>query len=171
MVQTGERDGEEVSAFMLAAKAGISVWDGRGSVTLWYDYLSGDEDPTDAKTGTFSTVFGARNRFYGRADYFTDIPAQTGGLGLQDTALKLSFAPTGALGLNLDIHSFRAAESGPGTRRRFGEELDLWATYRPRDHLTLQGGYSFTWAGPLFVELERLSGTGNFGYFMTSVRF
>lgn len=171
MVQLGERGGEDVSAFMVAARAGVAIWEDRASATLWYDYLSGDEDPADAEAGSFSTLFGARNRYYGRADYFTDIPVQTGGLGLQDAVLKLSVAPTEALRLNLDVHSFRSATLGETAYRRLGEEADVWARYQPRKHLTLQAGYSLVWAGPLLEELGRLSGIGNFAYFMTSVTF
>lgn len=171
MYQFGDREGLQVSAHLLAARAGVSVWDDRGTVTLWYDRLSGDDHPADAEVRVFSTPFGARNRFYGRADYFRDIPAETGGLGLHDAVLKLSFTPSPVADLYLDAHSFRSAAPGPSGSRRFGEEVDFWATYQARDHLTLRAGYSVTWAGPLLEELDRLSGIGNFGYFMTTVRF
>jgi hypothetical protein len=171
MFQFGMRDRRDVEAYMLAGLAGMTVLDGRGSVTLWYDHLSGDSDPDDDKVQVFTTLYSARNRYYGRADYFTDIPAHTGGLGLQDAALKLSFRPTGALALNLDIHSFRTAEPGNLSSRRLAEEVDAWARYRFRQHLTLQGGFSLTWGGPAMEELGRLEGRGEFVYVMTSVRF
>jgi hypothetical protein len=156
---------------MLAARAGVSVLSGRGSATLWYDYLSGDEDPSDRQVRVFSTLFAARNRFYGRADYFTDIPHQTGGLGLQDAVLKVAVQPTGNLSLNLDLHSFRSAALGKIASRRFGEEADAWFRLRFRRHLTVQAGYSFVRAGPLMEDLGRLNGTGNFAYVMTSLLF
>jgi hypothetical protein len=156
---------------MLAARIGASVLEDRGSVTLWYDHLSGDGDLSDGEVRVFSTVFGARNRFYGRADYFTDIPAQTGGLGLRDAALKLSLRPVDPLTLNLDLHAFRSASDGDVSSRRFGEEIDAWARMLFRRHLVLQAGYSWTRAGPLMEQLGLLEGTGNFAYAMTSLKF
>jgi hypothetical protein len=171
MFQFGKRDGMEVEAFMLAGLAGLSVLDGRGTVTLWYDYLSGNQDSGDDKVQVFTTLYSARNRYYGRADYFTDIPAHTGGLGLQDAALKLSYRPSEALSLNLDLHSFRTAQPGDLSSRRLAEEADGWVRYRFRQYLTLQGGFSLTWGGPAMEELGRLKGRGEYAYFMTSLRF
>ncbi|MFC1661822.1 alginate export family protein [Gemmatimonadota bacterium] len=169
--QFGERNGTDVSAFLLAARAGLSALDRRGSLTLWYDYLSGDGDPSNEQVRVFSTLFGARNRFYGRADHFTDIPDQTGGLGLQDAAVKLSFRPAESISVSLDLHSFRSASEGQSTSQRFGEEADFWVRVPFRQYLTLQAGYSLTRAGPLMEELELLEGTGHTAYLMTSLKF
>jgi hypothetical protein len=169
--QVGKREGAEVEAYLLAASGTLKVLEEKGSLTLWYDRLSGDDDPGDAVVRAFSTLFGARNRFYGRADYFLDIPTDTGGLGLQDAALKLAFSPSSALSLNLDLHAFRTAAAGEISSRRLGEEADAWARYRFREYLTIQGGYSLTWAGPGMEELGLLDGIGVFGYVMTSLRF
>jgi hypothetical protein len=171
MFQFGERDGRDVEAFMLAGRAGMEVLGGRGSVTLWYDHLSGNTDPDGDSVQVFTTLYGARNRYYGRADYFTDIPAHTGGLGLRDAALKLSLRPTDLLALNLDIHAFRTAQPGDLSSQRLAEEVDAWARYRFRHYLTLQAGFSLTWAGAAMEELGRLDGRGEFAYLMTSVRF
>jgi hypothetical protein len=119
----------------------------------------------------FSALYGARNRYYGTADYFIDIPNDTGGLGLQDAALKLALRPSPPLSLNLDLHAFRTAAAGGLDSRRLSDEADLWARYRFRQALTIQAGYSLTWAGPVMEYLGRLEGTGHFGYLMTSLRF
>lgn len=171
LYQFGERQARDVRAFMLAGAAGVTVARGRGTVTLWYDYLSGDETQADDETGAFSTLFGARNRYYGRADYFTDIPVATHGLGLTDAALKLAFRPGGTLSVNLDLHEFRTAPRGSLRRSRLGEEADAWVRLRFRQYLSIQGGYSLTWAGPAMEALGLLEGTGHFGYLMTSLRF
>jgi len=171
MAQLGRRGGADVSAFMVAARGSLAVLDGRGSVTLWYDHLSGDDDPLDRTNRSFSTLFGARHRYYGRADYFLDIPRDTGGLGLRDAALKLSFSPDPSLSANLDLHSFRTDQQGLLASRHLAEEADLWIRYRFRGALTLEAGYSLVWAGTAMEELSRLEGTGNMAYFMTSMRF
>jgi hypothetical protein len=169
--QTGDRKGLEVRAYLLALSASLKLLDENASITLWYDRLSGDEDPEDDVVRVFSTLFGARNRYYGKADYFLSIPLQTGGLGLQDAAAKLAFSPSSILSLNLDLHAFRTSTVGELSSRRLGEEVDAWVRYRFRNHLAVQCGYSLTWAGPGMEELGILQGMGNFGYLMTSLRF
>jgi hypothetical protein len=171
MLQFGERDGQDVSAYMLAASAGIQVLNGRGIVTLWYDRLSGDSDPDDGELGAFSTLYGARHRYYGRADYFLNIPEDTGNLGLRDAALKLTLRPDPRLRINMDLHTFRTTESGDLTSQDLAEEIDLWVSYLFRDAMRIEGGYSVVWAGEAMEELGRLEGTGNMVYFMTSLSF
>lgn len=168
--QTGIREGVDLRASFVSAQGSLSL-PGGGSVGLWYDRLSGDEDPEDDLDEAFSTLYGARHRYYGRADYFVDIPGDTRGLGLQDAALKLSWEPRPEVKLNLDIHSFQSVVKGPLSSRRLGEEVDGWVQLRVRRHLAIQAGYTITWAGPGMEELDLLQGTGQFGYFMTSLRF
>jgi hypothetical protein len=171
MTQFGKRWGEEVSASLFAAAATWNAPGERGFVTLWYDRLSGDEDPVDDEIRAFSTLYGARNRFYGRADYFTNIPVQTGGLGLQDAALKLGYRPSPLLSLHMDLHAFRTSAQGSLSSQRLGEEVDTWVRYRFRRYLHLELGYCFVEAGPAMEKLNRLQGSGQFGWVMTSLRF
>jgi hypothetical protein len=169
--QFGRRDGFDVRAYLFAARAGLEVLEEKGSVTLWYDHLSGGEDVGNDRVEVFSTLYGSRNKFYGRADYFTDIPLHTGGLGLRDMVLKLAYAPTEILSLNLDLHALRTAERGDLSSQRLGEEADAWLRYQFREHLAVQAGFSVTWGGPAMEELGRLDGVGKFAYCMTSLRF
>lgn len=169
--QTGTREGIDVEATLLSAQGKLNVLDGRGSVTLWYDRLSGDDDPDDDLNQAFTTLYGARNRFYGRADYFLDIPRNTQGLGLQDTILKLAWRPRPDLTLNLDLHAFHTTEKGALTSQRLGEEADGWIRLQANRFLTVQAGYALTRAGPGMEQLDLLRNLGHFGYFMTSVRF
>ena len=171
MGQVGERQGRDVSAFMLAVQGRMEILEDRGSVTLWLDHLSGDEDPFDEEIQAFSTLFGARHRFYGRADYFRDIPEDTRGLGLQDLALKLALTPAPSVSVNLDLHAFRTARRGNLSSHRLAEEIDLWIRYRFREALNLETGYTLTFGGPAMEELDLLDGTGQVGYVMTSLRF
>jgi hypothetical protein len=169
ILESGTREGRDVDAFLLAGRARLAL--GRGQLALSYDYLSGDPEPDDGVIRVFSTVFGARHRYYGRADYFVDIPAHTADLGLQDLALKMAWQPGPHLGVNLDLHAFRTTVEGPGAEHRLGEEMDLWLRHRLREHLDLEGGISLVRAGPLMEALGRLQGTGTFAYLMTSVSF
>jgi hypothetical protein len=171
MYQFGERAGLDLSAYMFAARASRSMLEGKGTVSLWYDHLSGDNDPANEEERGFSTLFGARHRYYGRSDYFLDIPDDTGGFGLRDAALKLAYSPHSLLSLNLEFHSFHTAEKGDLSSRHLAEEADLWIRYRFREALALELGYSLTWARTAMEELGRLKGTGNVGYIMSSLAF
>lgn len=171
MYQYGRRAGQDVSAYLLAAQGTLAVLEGKGAVTLWYDHLSGNRDREENKVGAFSTLYGGRHRYYGRADYFLDIPRDTGGLGLRDAALKLALTASPLLTMNLDLHAFFTTEQGTLTSQHLAEEADLWVRYRFRQALALEVGYSLTWAGTAMEELGRLEGTGNVGYVMTSFRF
>ncbi|MFQ5551684.1 MAG: alginate export family protein, partial [Gemmatimonadales bacterium] len=110
-VQTGTRNGTDVTAFLVGARLGTSLAAGHASVTLWYDYLSGDDDPADATNRVFDTLFATNHKFYGFADYFLNIERDTGGRGLQDLALKGTYRPAPAVNLGLDLHTFRVARS------------------------------------------------------------
>ena len=95
-------------AFFGAARVGRKV--GETQVTLWYDYLSGDDDLGDDETKVFDTLFATNHKFYGYADFFLNIPAHTAGRGLRDMALKLKRTLRPGLSLGLDVHTFRLAQ-------------------------------------------------------------
>lgn len=96
------------------------------SVTLWYDLLSGDDDPADGKATAFNTLYATNHKFYGLMDVmlFTTGGA-VDGQGLHDGALKLGVEPAKGLAVNLDAHVFAAA--APAGDTLLGEEADLWA--------------------------------------------
>ncbi|MFQ5680178.1 MAG: alginate export family protein [Gemmatimonadota bacterium] len=170
-VQVGERAGSDVVAFLVGARVGLALAEGRGSVTLWYDYLSGDDDPADATVRVFDTLFATNHKFYGFADLFTNIPAHTAGRGLQDLAVKGSYRPAPALTLALDIHSFRVARSAGLGTGHLGEEADLTLAYRYSQEVRLVTGISHILAGRGFAEIGRLEEDSTWLYVMTDVSF
>ncbi|MDH3269992.1 MAG: alginate export family protein [Gemmatimonadota bacterium] len=167
---TGTRDGADVRAYLLGARVGTTFADGRVTATLWYDYLSGD-DPATADVEVFNTLFATNHKFYGFADLFLNIPAHTGGAGLQDLALKLAFQPGGAFSAGVDLHSFRAAEQGTLTETRFGEELDLTLTHRYSEHLSATAGLGYVWQAEGFAEIGRLGENMTWIYVMMNASF
>ncbi len=169
-LQTGERHGEDVSAFMVGGRAGTKVRE-TVTLTLWYDFLSGDEDPDDGEIGVFSTLFATNHPFYGLADYFTDIPLHTGGLGLQDAAVKVAWAPAPGTTLSADLHSFRTTQEGDLSTRSLADELDLTLTHRLTSALTVTGGYSFVDARDGMKELGRLEENAHWAYLMLNAAF
>jgi hypothetical protein len=169
-VQTGKRAGVDVSAYMLGARAGGRLHPS-ATLTLWYDYLSGNKDPLDDDLGVFNTLFATNHLYYGLADYFTDIPAHTGGLGLQDAAVKLALTPFTRTGLNADFHVFRTAQSGSLSTRELANELDLTLTHRLSPALTVTSGYSFVQVMDGMKELGRLEENAHWAFVMLNASF
>lgn len=177
--QAGDLAGSDLNANLLGATAGVSF--GRqvtGRVALWYDYLSGDSQGRASKV--FSTLFGTNHKFYGFADYFTNIPVDTRNYGLQDVALKLSVKPEQRLTLGMDVHGFWTAARLPKvgipeafipTNDRFGQEVDLTVTVVYRKAVTLTAGYSHFFVDDAMTLLRGLREDGNFAYVMTNVSF
>lgn len=169
-LQSGERNGSDVSAFMVGARAGGRIADA-ATLTFWYDYLSGDDDPDDDEVGVFNTLYATNHVFYGLADLFLNIPAHTGGLGLQDAAVKLSLAPLQRTTFNIDVHSLRATEDGGLSTRDFANELDFTLAHRLSDAVTVQAGYSFAQVKDGLKELNRFSENVQWMYVMLNSVF
>jgi hypothetical protein len=169
--QTGERDGFDVTAFMLGGRLGAKLAGGSGTVTLWYDYLSGDSAPTEGELRVFDTLLATNHPFYGLADYFTNIPRDTGGRGLQDLALKTSYAPVAPLTVAIDVHSFRVARSAGLRTGHLAEELDITATYGVGNHLRAVGGFSLLFAREGLAEIGRFDHDATWMYAMLDASF
>ena len=169
--QTGERGGQDVAAFMFGGRVGISVSEGKGQITLWYDYLSGDDAPGDGETKVFDTLFATNHKFYGFADLFLSIPNHTGGLGLQDLALKTKFAPQKGVSLGVNLHAFRTARKGSLTTSRLGEEVDVTLSYKYSSEVTFVGGFSYIVAKDGLAQINRATQDVKWGYVMTNVAF
>jgi hypothetical protein len=154
--QLGTRADTDVAAFMFGARVGTAFAEGRARATLWYDYVSGD-DPATPEVEVFGTLYATGHKFYGLADVFTNIPAHTGGAGLQDIAAKLSFTLRDDLTGNVDVHTFRAADDTGLSSAHFGDELDLSLLHRYSPNFSVMVGFSY------FVQDEPLAEVGRLG--------
>jgi len=169
--QTGQRNTVDVSAYMVGARLAAVFANGTADVTLWYDYLSGDNDTSDDKVKVFSTLFATNHKFYGLADYFLNIPLHTAGRGLQDIALKGSWKAHSDVTLRTELHSFHAAQSEGLTSGHFGEEIDLTAGYRYSSNLSLAGGFAYVFAADAWGEIGRLTENAVWTFLMVDVKF
>ena len=167
--QTGTRAGSDVSAFMFGVRGGTQV--GKGQITLWYDYLSGDDTPGDRKTKVFDTLFATNHKFYGFADVFLNIPVHTGGLGLQDAAVKIGIPLNDAVKLGVDGHLFMLTKKGAASSKRLGEEIDVTLTCKYSGQVTFVSGFSFVSAKQALADIGRLNDDMKFGYVMMNVAF
>ncbi|MBT4141294.1 MAG: alginate export family protein [Candidatus Latescibacteria bacterium] len=167
--QTGERGGSDVSAFMFGGRLGLPL--GKAKLTLWYDYLSGDDNATDGKTKVFDTLFATNHKFYGFADLFLNIPAHTKGLGLQDVAIKFAVPLNNGVKLGIDGHAFFLSKQGTASGKHLGEEIDVTLSYKYSTEVTFVGGASYVIAKQPLTDIGRLGDDMKFAYFMTNVAF
>ena len=137
--QLGSRLGQDVAAYLLALRAGMPFGDG-ARAELWYDRLSGDDDPLDDEARVFDTLFATNHKFYGLMDLFTNIPLHTGGRGLQDLAVK-TMVPVRERGAAMaDLHGFWVTAGDGLASTHLGIELDLTGRWSYAPGVGLSGG-------------------------------
>ncbi len=131
----------DIKAYMLTVSLGtkLDIMHGAG-ISLWYDYLSGDNNSTDTTVHTFTTPYATNHKFYGNIDKFLNIPT----LGLQDFVVKLWFKPTAKLKLVVHGHQFRSAKTGTAAQapKNLGQEIDTHLRYPIAKNTVLGLGYS-----------------------------
>jgi hypothetical protein len=168
--QTGERAGRDVRAWMAGLRASRALDGGRHVVGLWYDHLSGG-GPTDADDRAFDTLFGTNHKFYGYADLFLDLPAQTDGRGFRDAALKTRWTLAPGWSLEANLHRFLVAENQGLADGHLGDELDVVVTHPLTRGLTLSGGVSQVWAGDALGPVRGIDEDVQFAYLMIDLAF
>ncbi len=168
--QTGTRRGLDADAYMVGARLGRVV-NGLVTVSLWYDYLSGERRSGEGRAGTFDTLFATNHKYYGHADLFLDIPLHTAGRGLQNYAIKLFLSPSDVVTAGLDLHAFRMAEVGDLDTGRLGEEIDFTIGYQYTPSLSVTGGASYVFQQEGWARIDRLHRDLLFGFLMLDVQF
>lgn len=169
--QMGTRAGVDLSAFMFGARLGATFADGKAGLTAWYDYLSGDDDLSDNKVKSFSTLYATNHKFYGFADFFLNIPVHTGGGGLQDVAVKAFVAPITDVRVAVDAHKFSLVEQGTRSSKDLGNEIDVTAMYRYSANLRVTAGWSYIFKGQALEDLGRLTEDMKFAYLMLTASY
>lgn len=168
-----------ISASLVGVRGGYTLKQlKRLRVGLGYDRLSGHNPDAPEEYGVFNTLYATNHKFYGAMDYFLNIPVSTGGMGLQHLLAQVSVYPVEWLGLAADLHLFtllsqpdRINPTLPvGSSRAIGKELDLTATYKGSDAVSIQAGYSVFDGDGDRVILRGRKTTG-WGFVSTTVRF
>ncbi len=156
--QSAGKGADIEEAYMFGARIGKKVNDTK--VTLWYDYLSGNDDATvnANEWSAFHTLYDTGHKFYGLIDNFGN-PAGGGTdyLGLQDLAVKFVHPVAPGWTLKADIHQFWTAVD-PGDNLTawsgntnesskddsdLGHELDLTLKHKYNANAAVQFGYSY----------------------------
>lgn len=170
--QRGERGARDVSAYMLGGRLGRRVLEGKGTVTLWVDHLSGGAPAGPASDDkAFDTLFGTNHKFYGFADLFLDPARQTQGRGLQDLAVKSAWTPADGWRITADLHRFRVAADEGLTGSVLGDEIDVVLTHTYTAGLTFSGGLAWVWAGEALAPVRGIDEDVRFAYIMIDLVF
>lgn len=132
---------------------------GAPRVGLEYDYASGDSNSTDAKHGTFDSLFPTSHRPFGYMDF---VSAQN----IHSARLSAAIKPVNKLTVTADYHAFWLADNHdffyqanlaprttggygtkPGAGNFVGSEVDLVGTYAFKPYAIAQAGYGHFFIG------------------------
>ncbi len=164
--------GPDREAYFASGKLGVAH--GRGSLALQVDYLSGDDDLTDAKRTAFNTLYATNHKFYGYMDYVVAFPGQTAEAGLVDAMARAALRLSPRWTMNLDLHRFGTAAERAG-QHALGTELDAIATWDMARLASLQLGLGVFLPEDLAVTLLPAFAGGDdptyWGYVQLSLRW
>lgn len=140
--QTGKnKSAQSVSAFMASVKAAYA-FDKQWSVSLGYDYLSGNGGKGD-KFKAFDPLYGTHHKFYGAMDYFYATAWQGAAPGLQDAQLGVNFKTSKKVSMQLNYHYFATAAKLDDVKKGLGSEVDYQLDWNVMKDVKLSAGYSF----------------------------
>ena len=177
-VQLGSRSHDEIQAWAFHQELGYTFSKIPWTPRLYgeYNHASGDRNPTDGKSQTFDNLFPTNHNKYGYIDFISL-------KNMNDYMIGTSVKPHARLLVSADFHWltldakesawFNVAGAG-GTVRpanvnadtHLGEELDLLATYKLTERVSLMVGYSLFIAGP-FAKDTGAHDDANFFYTQT----
>lgn len=161
-------EGAAVSAYFWNLQSEFSL--PNTSVVAGVNYLSGHNYASKdssylKKDHLFDILYGARHRYYGHMDYFSNIQKGTAGGGLIDVYFdsKLNFLNNFIL--QGTYHYFRLqnnipdAESGFSLDKTLANEFDLALTYKPSKEIKVEMGYSFILSTETLNKIQNVSGS------------
>jgi hypothetical protein len=144
--------GANVSAYFWNFSSELSL--NHSSIAAGIDYISGNNyASTDSsyleKDHMFDILYGARHRYYGNMDYFSNMQKGTAGGGLIDIYFDSNFDILNNLSIQGTYHYFRLQNSVPEVatgstlNKSLANEFDLVLSYKPAKDIKLQMGYAF----------------------------
>ncbi len=147
--QSGKnREGLDVDAWCFSANAAVKS--GKMRYKAGWVLISGNKPGTEMsgkKDQLFDVLYGARHRYYGYMDYFSNIPQSTMGAGLADYFAVAEFHPWEKIRIEAAYHYFELAREvlieGVKKNKSLASEIDLSMKWLLYNEIELQGGYSF----------------------------
>lgn len=165
----------DIAANIIGVRAGYRLPFAGARLGVGYDRLSGT-DPEADTYGAFHTLYATNHKYYGFMDYFLNIPAATGQLGLQDILVQLSAQPFAGLSLGADLHLFSTVidpaklSSAPAeATTAIGTEIDVTAKWSVAEVVGMTAGVSFFSGDENRVALTGTDDSATWLYLMTTV--
>jgi hypothetical protein len=165
----------DIAANMVGLRAGYRLPFAGARIGVGYDRLSGT-DPESENYGAFHTLYATNHKYYGFMDYFLNIPAATGGLGLQDILVQLSVQPMDGFSLGADLHLFSTvidpatlSSAPPEAATAIGTEIDVTAKWTVAEVVGMTAGVSFFSGDENRVALTGSDDSATWLYLMTTV--
>jgi hypothetical protein len=123
----------------------------------------------DYTSKSFDPLYGTPHKFWGLMDYFY-AGSGFGRNGLLDYYAKLKYKMSPRLLLNTDVHHFESA-----AKKRFGEEIDLVATFEITKQILLEGGYAHFFntallTSPSVKNIQNPKPAANWAYVMINIK-
>jgi hypothetical protein len=174
-----DKSGMGVSAWNANSTALYSI--GNTRFKLGFSLLSGN-DSDQKKLNTFDLIYGARHKYYGRMDYFTELSASTKNAGLNNFFAGVSYKISRKTSLSIDYHyftlnqdleDFRSPEPNVFFDKALGSEIDLGIIISLGNTVNLQGGYSMMLPTDTFTFFQIGEAENKFsswGWLMLSVK-
>jgi hypothetical protein len=177
--QFGDDQGQSVQAGFIAVGLGHQWKNVMWEPTLWgfYDYASGDGNPTDNVNNTFFQYYGLVHAYMGLID---NLARQN----LTDINWRFQVKPSQKVSLQVAQHFFQLANTNdhlyvvtgqqfPGATNQgssIGNELDFLATYNITPNLSLEAGYFEFWYGDYIQNVSPRGNAEQF-YLQTTLRY
>ena len=142
-----------LEAWMASVKATVTPSKYYG-FEVGYDYLSGDDYVSVPQPGTlglpqhkiykgFTPLYGSRTKFYGMMDYFYESNYINGFTpGLQNAYGGIQGQPLKNLTCSATYHYLAVATDLKGLERTLGHSIELEASYKFTDYISLSVGYT-----------------------------
>lgn len=176
--QFGNDNAQSVQAGFATLIAGhtwkAAPWTPRLSGLFYYG--SGDVQPGDGTTNTFSVLFPLGHAYWALSDNLS-------GQNLYDYCLQVDVKPTKKTAITVAHHFFELASNGdraynvagnavgtPGNGTSLGNALDLYGYYAFNPNFDIQAGYSWFWYGN-FIDRTTPRGDCRQFYVQTSIRY
>ncbi len=125
--------------------ANLSYKTTRNTTGIGVSYLSGNKNTTGKIDHLFDVLYGARHRFFGEIDYFSNFSSHTKQGGLADYYFYTELKLNGKTSIKNTGHYFNLAQTNENTlnNKKLGYENDLTLKQKFADWGTLECAYLF----------------------------
>lgn len=174
----------KVSAYAFAAKAGYTFEGPKETrIGFEYDYASGDNNPNDSMSKTFSNLYPTNHSFYGYMDYQGWRNTSAWNINASAKPWKSTYLYAGYWDFSLAQEKdgwYSASGSSTGalrsasatnTEKHVGSEVDLLAKYIYDPRVTFEAGYGHFFEGAFIKNRVSSASGSDWTYVMMTVKF